>query len=181
MVLSIMSKDRPGIVADVTGVIYQLGGDLADLNQSVLCGYFTMILIVTFEESVTPEDVITQFSHIKSKTRLNLVIKELQYPVETNRIDSQDDSYVLTVQGKNRSGLVYSIGKFCSDHRINIMDLATTLVEDKYTMVLQLDLSQADSIDTINTDLEIFAGESGLTLMIQHNDIFEATHEIRLP
>ena len=44
LVISVMSKDRPGIIADITGVILDLGGDLADLNQSVLGGYFSMIL-----------------------------------------------------------------------------------------------------------------------------------------
>ncbi|MBN4071716.1 ACT domain-containing protein [Desulfotalea psychrophila] len=62
VVISVMSKDRPGIIADVTTVIYDLGGDLADLNQSVLGGYFTMLLIadnrghlLTSEGSVFPE------------------------------------------------------------------------------------------------------------------------------
>ena len=35
MILSVMSKDRPGIIADVTGTIYDLDGDLADLNQTL--------------------------------------------------------------------------------------------------------------------------------------------------
>ena len=38
MIISVMSKDRTGIVADITGAIYELGGDLADLNQSTLGG-----------------------------------------------------------------------------------------------------------------------------------------------
>ena len=50
----IMSKDRPGVIADITGAIFKLDGDLADLNQSVLCGYLTMILIATFEQEITP-------------------------------------------------------------------------------------------------------------------------------
>lgn len=40
LVISVMSKDRPGIVADITGTIFDLDGDLADLNQSVLGGIF---------------------------------------------------------------------------------------------------------------------------------------------
>jgi len=66
MIISVMSKDRPGIIADVTGAIFELDGDLADLNQSVLCGYLTMILIATFDGSVTPEDVIAKLSHTKA-------------------------------------------------------------------------------------------------------------------
>ena len=32
----------------------ELGGDLADLNQSTLGGYLTMILFATFDEGVSP-------------------------------------------------------------------------------------------------------------------------------
>ena len=53
MIISVMSKDRTGIIADITGAIYELGGDLADLNQSVLGGYLTMILFATFYENIS--------------------------------------------------------------------------------------------------------------------------------
>ncbi|RKX42690.1 MAG: hypothetical protein DRP64_09445, partial [Verrucomicrobia bacterium] len=48
MAISVMAKDRPGIVAEVTAGISALDGNLADLRESVLCGYFTMILIAGF-------------------------------------------------------------------------------------------------------------------------------------
>jgi glycine cleavage system transcriptional repressor len=180
MVMSVMSKDRPGIVADITGVIYQLQGDLADLNQSVLCDYFTMILIATFDDSVTPEDVVAGFSHIQSETKLEVVVKEMETPMEIAKAKRAQEIYVLTVQGKNKSGLVHRIGLFCYQHEINILDLATTLNNDQYTMILQLDLSRVESVDTIRTSLIRYAEESGLTIVLQHEDIFKATSEISL-
>jgi len=66
MIISVMSKDRPGIIAEITGAIYALKGDLADLNQSILSGYLTMILIASFEEDITREDVLAEISHIQS-------------------------------------------------------------------------------------------------------------------
>ncbi len=60
MVISVMSKDRPGIIAGVTGAIYKLGGDVADLNQSVLCNYLSMILSVSFDPSGCPRIDLTQ-------------------------------------------------------------------------------------------------------------------------
>ena len=62
----------------------------------------------------------------------------------------------------------------------NILDLATTLSEDQYTMVLQLDMRNIASMDTVVADLEIFSRDSGLKLVIQHNDIFRVTNEITL-
>ena len=53
MVISVMAKDRPGIVAEVTEGISVLGGNLADLRESVLCGHFTMILIAGFPPDVS--------------------------------------------------------------------------------------------------------------------------------
>jgi predicted amino acid-binding ACT domain protein len=87
---------------------------------------------------------------------------------------------VLTAQGKNRSGLVHRISLFCCQHGINILDLATALSDDQYTMILQLDLSRVDSVDTIRTTLTQYAEEAGLSVVLQHEDIFKAVSEISL-
>jgi len=47
-------------------------------------------------------------------------------------------------------------------------------------MVLQLDLRNIASMDTVAADLEIFSRDSGLKLVLQHNDIFRVTNEITL-
>lgn len=180
MILSVMSKDRPGVIADITGAIYKLDGDLADLNQSVLCGYLTMILIASFNEEVTPEDVLAEISHIKTPVKFEVSIKVMDKPIDISHYRLPDETYIMTVQGQNKSGLVYAVSSFCYSHNINIHDLATTLRNDQYTMVLQLDLSQVTSISAIQDALAGFAQESGLSVMMQHNDIFQATNEITL-
>lgn len=178
MVISVMSKDRPGIIADVTGAIFKLEGDLADLNQSLLCGYLTMILIATFSNEVTPEDVLAKLSHITAKEKLEAIIKVMDTPIEIAKAKLPEKTYIVTTQGKNKSGLVYGISSFCHRHGINIMDLSTTLEADTYTMILQLDLSNVESIQDIRILLQEYAEENGLHVMMQHNDIFRVTHEV---
>jgi glycine cleavage system transcriptional repressor len=101
-------------------------------------------------------------------------------PMEIAKAKRVKETYVLTAQGKNKSGLVHRIGLFCYQHGINILDLATTLSGDQYTMILQLDFSRVASVDTIRTNLTHYAEESGLTVVLQHEDIFKATSEISL-
>ena len=180
MIISVMSKDRPGIIADVTGAIYELKGDLADLNQSVLCGYLTMILIATFNSSITPEDVIAKLSHTKSEIKFDAIVKKIDTPIEILKARMPEKTYILTAQGKNKSGLVYGMSSFCYERDINIMDLVTTLADDQYTMILQLDLSHIASIKDVRDDLAEYADKTGLRVVLQHNDIFRVTNEIAM-
>jgi len=180
MVISVMSKDRPGIVADITGAIYDLQGDLADLNQSVLCGYFTMILIASFDTEVTAEDVAAKFSQIKSETKLEVAVKDVDEPITIGAEQQSDKVYILTAQGQNKSGLVAQMGEFCRRHSINILDLGTTLKDGLYTMILQIDLACASSVDTVRADLEAFEKDTELKVVMQHEDIFKITSEVNL-
>jgi glycine cleavage system transcriptional repressor len=181
MIISVMSKDRPGIIADITGAIYQLGGDVADLNQTVLCGYLTMILSASFDPEVTKEDLLAAISHIKTSCKFEVSIKELAPNQEDEQTGPPEETYILTVQGPNKTGIVHGISSFCFSHNINIFDLATTLRNNQYTMALQLDLKDcSSSLATIQQELEAYSQQSGLTIMMQHNDIFQVTNEVTL-
>ena len=178
MIISVMSQDRPGIIADITGAIYELNGDLADLNQSILCDYLTMILIASFDNAITPEDIIARVSEIKSSTRLDVIVREMDTPLNQEHMEKPEKIYIVTAQGENKSGLVHGISSFCYRHNINILDLATTRTGHRYTMILQLDLSKVDSILNIRDNLDEYSKKSGLSVVMQHHDLFKVTNEI---
>ena len=179
MIISVMSKDRPGIIASITGAIYKLGGDVADLNQSVLCNYLNMILSVSFDESVNKEDLIAEISHIKTECNFEVSIKEIG--PEEESVKPPEETYIMTVHGPNRTGLVHGISQFCYDHTINILDLATTLKDDQFSMVLQLDLQNCtSSIKDIQDELNEYSQQSGQTITMQHDDLFQVTNEVTL-
>lgn len=181
MIVSVMSKDRPGIIANITGAIYRLGGDVADLNQTVLCGFLTMILSVSFDPEVTKEDLLASISHIKTDNKFEVSIKEIDPDQAEAAMAVPEETYILTVQGPNKAGIVHGISQFCYDHNINILDLATTLKDNQYTMALQLDLAHCSAtIEILQRELEEYSRQSNLTIMMQHNDIFQVTNEVTL-
>ncbi len=173
MVISVMDRDRPGIVAEMTEGIGSLGGNLADLRESVLCGYFTMILVASFPPSVSTEQV-EQVLAGGTSAHVSVVLHE--GPLE--RAEDQAQAYVLSAVGRDRVGLVAQVSRFCCDRGVNIVDLASHVEGDQYTMMLQLDLSGIASMERFETELAQFGKASGLNLVLQHNDIFRATNEI---
>ena len=180
MIISVMSKDRPGIIADVTGAIYELNGSLADLKQSVLCGYFTMILTASFVDSVTANEVAEKISGVESETRLEVVVKDFVGTIHSELDYGNSNIYVITAQGVNRNGLVARMGGLCFGYGINILDFDTAVSDGLYSMILHVDLSGVASVEDIYMAVEHFGKETGLDVVMQHSDIFKATNDIAL-
>ena len=173
MVISVMAKDRPGIVAEVTAGISELDGNLADLRESVLCGYFTMILIAGFPSRVSVEEVTSALTEATA-SNVSVALHE----GSLTEAENTEHAYVLSAVGRDRVGLVAQVSRFCFERGVNILDLASHVEADQYTMMLQLDLSGIQSLDTLKDEISSFGKESGLNLVLQHNDIFRATNEI---
>jgi glycine cleavage system transcriptional repressor len=177
-VISVMSKDRPGIISDITTVIYNLGGDLADLNQSVLGGYFTMILIAEFDEEVTADALFAGFSDINSDSGIEANIKEIKVDLELENDGLPMETFVVTAQGENRKGLVKIFGDFFFEREINVLDLVTARDSKLYTMIFQVNLTHIESMKTLRKELDLLGDKENLEIVLQHNDIYMATNEV---
>ncbi len=178
-IISITSKDRVGIIHDVASAISCMNGDLADMQQQVLRGYFTMILYASFPEDATLEEIRNKITAGTDQTPLEVLIKEVPEPESTLPLQEKN-RYVLTADGADRIGFVATVTKFCKDNGINILDLTTTVSGDRYVMILFIDLSDSASIAEVSDKLDRFADETDLNMMLQHNDIFTATNEIKI-
>ena len=57
-IVSVIGKDRTGIIAKVTTKLYELDCNVEDISQTVMNGsYFTMIMLVTLAEGLSVNKV----------------------------------------------------------------------------------------------------------------------------
>jgi ACT domain-containing protein len=52
-VLSVLGKDRQGIVATVAATLYQAGANIDDIQQTILGDMFSMTMLLSIDESQT--------------------------------------------------------------------------------------------------------------------------------
>ncbi len=45
-IVSVLGRDRVGIISGVTAILAEFGVNVLDINQTVLQGYFTMVMLV---------------------------------------------------------------------------------------------------------------------------------------
>ncbi|MCF6187945.1 MAG: hypothetical protein L3J49_10810 [Desulfobulbaceae bacterium] len=177
-IVSVMARDRIGIIHDITRTIADMKGNLTDIRQQVLQGYFSMILYGSFPDTVSPETIRGQLLAVDKTNPFEISIKPVTEAMPPPAAPA--DSYVLTARGADRIGFVALVSGFCTEHDINILDLSTTSTGETYTMMLLVDLSKGAPLEELRTGLEQFNRQHDLSLLLQHHDIFKATNEIQL-
>ena len=86
---------------------------------------------------------------------------------------------VITVLGKDTTGIIYRISEILFKTNNNILDLSQTIMEDMFTMIMLVDISKSsNSIDELNQQLKALGEELNLSIRIQHEDIFSSMHRI---
>jgi len=175
-----MSRDRVGIVAEVSGAISALQGDIADMRQSVLRGYFTMILLAKFPGQVSPEDIRAGIGAASAggPVPLQVAVVAADDALPSEPVTPSQDRYLLTARGPDRIGFVASVSRFCARNGLNILDLSTAVVGEDYVMMLLVDVSGCKDLDALRRRLQEFEDQAGLKAVLQHEAIFRATNEV---
>jgi glycine cleavage system transcriptional repressor len=120
LAVTVIGRDRPGIIAEVTGVLASLGGNLEDSSMTLLRGHFTWTLIVDIDSSA--EALAARLAHLDAD---GLVVSVL--PVGPEEVAGGEAGYVLSVHGADHPGIVAGVTSTLAAHGGNITDLSTRL------------------------------------------------------
>ncbi len=134
--LTFVCKDRYGIVADVSKVLYDNGFNLEDSSSTLLRGFFSMILIVSSYKNYTERDISAMFSELED---ISVSVRSMNGSGATL---VSGNSYIVSVYGSDKPGIVHSVADYLRKKNINIIDLQTKVAgkENKpiYIMVLEI-------------------------------------------
>jgi ACT domain-containing protein len=86
---------------------------------------------------------------------------------------------IITVIGKDRVGIIAAVSNILAGANVNILDITQTTLQDIFTMIMLVDLTNpAITFDQLSKKLNDKGEEIGLSIRIQREDIFNAMHRI---
>lgn len=86
---------------------------------------------------------------------------------------------IVTVIGKDKSGIIAKVSTKLADNDINIEDISQTIMQGFFTMVMLVDVSSSKLEFTAFVDeLKQLGKEIGVDIYVQHEDIFNSMHKI---
>lgn len=123
-VVTAVGKDRPGIVAGVTEMLYRLGCNLEDSAMTRLGGEFAIMLAFSAPARMTRERLQAPFVPLGRRLRLAIHLKALS-DAEARRPSRRGATYQITMYGSDRPGIVFHVSKALARADINITDVHT--------------------------------------------------------
>ena len=83
------------------------------------------------------------------------------------------DKVIITVVGKDTVGIIAKVCTYLADHKINILDISQTIVQEYFNMMMIVDGSGA----SVSFDEMIGTG-IGVNIKCQREEIFTKMHRI---
>lgn len=86
---------------------------------------------------------------------------------------------VITIIGKDKPGIVHESTGLLVKYNINIIDITQTILEDFFTMIMIVDISNlGDKFENLINDYDILSKNLSVKIKVMHEDIFNAMHKI---
>ena len=86
---------------------------------------------------------------------------------------------IVTVIGHDRVGIIARVATKLSEYNVNVLDISQTVMNDYFTMVMLVDVQGAAvEFSLLRDALNALGADMGLSIRIQHEDIFNAMHAV---
>ena len=86
---------------------------------------------------------------------------------------------IVTVIGKDKSGIIAKVSTLLAEKDVNIEDISQTIVQGNFTMIMLCELNeQGISLQDLKSQLQELGNTIGVSIHVQHEDIFNVMHKI---
>lgn len=161
--LTLVGRDRPGIVARVTAALYDGGCNLGEASMIRLGGNFTIMLMAHFSGNLHALD-----------TLLRPVAESLGLRLHVDPIDGALHHHLepdvrISVYGADRAGIVARVTSALAEAGLHILDLESDVAgsADKPIYIMNIQGYASEGIDALRSALAVVTGEDGIEARLE--------------
>ncbi len=154
-ILTAMGKDQPGIVAGISGILFEKGCNIEASTMARLGGEFTVMLMLRLPEGTTARQIDQELAPLRGKLRLTANLTDLR--PEDAMEPPEVPKHVVSVYGADKKGIVHQISKHLAERSVNITNLATRIVQHDqplYIMLMEVEIPPYVDPDTLARELQ---------------------------
>jgi glycine cleavage system transcriptional repressor len=169
LAVSAVGRDRPGIVAAITGVLVAHGANIADAQMTVLAGRFTMVVIADGGPELNEGDLLGDLLEMGRDLGMDVISANRIDPIGTR--GAPEPTHVVTLSGVDHLGIIHAVTQQLARHRVSISDLQTRRLEDTDTplnaTMLEIVPPEGADMPALEEALLAVAEERGLALTLR--------------
>jgi glycine cleavage system transcriptional repressor len=165
-----IGRDRPGIVAALTGALRDLGGNLEDVSSTILRGHFAMMLVVEAPDDVPGERLHAVLDAAATPLEVAVTVSD----VAEGTPDRPAATHVLSVYGADHPGIVAGVAALLAERGANITDLSCRLTgadRPLYVMIAEVEVPDAAAPARLADDVATTARDLGVEATLAPIDV----------
>jgi ACT domain-containing protein len=86
---------------------------------------------------------------------------------------------IITVIGVDQIGIIAEVSTLLAEKKVNILDINQTVLGEYFTMTMLVDLESLEiPLEDLKNELNKKGEKLGLSIKLQHEDIFRSMHRI---
>lgn len=85
---------------------------------------------------------------------------------------------IVSVIGKDQVGIIAKVTTVVAERNINILDISQTILQDFFTMMMVIDVTELENLESLQQELNELGKSMGLTINVQLEEIFQAMHRV---
>jgi glycine cleavage system transcriptional repressor len=181
VVITGVGRDRVGIVAELTTVLFKLGCNLLDSSMTLLRGEFAIILMTSLAEGITIDKLKSELQPVQAKLDFQLQIREMSPEQLEASADTEANQKVcmISVYGADKPGIVCSITNKLASLQANITDVETTRTSQApgaksvFIMLIEARLALTSDVELIRRELKETAQALGVDITVQELEVVD--------
>ncbi len=172
-ILSAVGKDRPGIVADVSEVIYECGGNIEDSNMGLLRNHFALLVLFSAERENLDQRLSSLLKRLEWEKHLAVFYSPVSFEEARAKGEGEAQRFHLTTSGVDHSGIVYRVSRLLAERGVNILDVRTQRVPSAesgtplFEMDIEVDVPRSVPEQGLREDLHHLANELMIDLVLR--------------
>lgn len=170
-ILTAFGKDRPGIVAEITEIIYENKCNLEDSNMGRLADEFTLILLLTGNSKDDLQDRLSrECRRLEREKDIFCFIRPLDFQQPDN--GNRNNLHTIEVEGVDQAGIVYKVARLLAAENINIETLnskkkfSPNSGTAMYVMNITATLPKGMAVEAVDSKLDELANELHVDITI---------------
>ena len=173
--ISVLCPDRLGVVADVADVVTELGGNFEATSQTIMQGWFTMLVAARFPSGLPREQIERR---LQEAGGFDVTVRQGEDGGASPR--AAGEPFIITCVGEDKPGIVRRLSRLCADRGVNIDDVWNEVREGRFITIFHVTLPRDLDPKDFRYDLDAAAEELEISLSLQHQDIFTATNSLEV-
>lgn len=169
-IMTAFGKDRTGIVADVTRLLFENGCNLEETTMTQLADEFTLILLFSSQRADIEEVLERDCRRLERDKEISAFIRPLKSRQKATH--KAVAACVVHVEGIDQAGIVYKVSQFLADNGLNIVDLKSTVTASPgsgtalYVMDIDIQVPEGTQLRQIEDKLSDVADELNVDISV---------------